>query len=295
LAAQAREVGVDLVAKSSGLKHSSIERYLRMSRQTTGVEVKDAPVIGANTLLLDIETSPNVAYVWSCWKVNVAPSQLISTSEVLSWAAKWLGSSKVAFDCREGERTDKRLVQTMWNMIDRADVVVAHYGQGFDEKVLRTRWMTHGIRQPSPYKSIDTLRIAKDAFHFPSNKLDGIARYLGIGKKVEHEGFSLWTKCMADDHDAWRRMIKYNIGDVELLEQVYLRFRQWDKKHPNLALCFDDGDTHCVCCGGTRVKKVNKPSRTAVSVFGTYRCLDCGKMMRGVSRKHRDQVLRNVQ
>jgi hypothetical protein len=40
-------------------------------------------------------------------------------------------------------------------------------------------------------------KVAKAHFRFLSNKLDYIVQYLGIGKKVEHEGFGLWRKVMA--------------------------------------------------------------------------------------------------
>lgn len=48
-------------------------------------------------LLLDIETSPNVAHVWGLWQQNVGTNQLLEASEVMCWAAKWYGEKDVAF------------------------------------------------------------------------------------------------------------------------------------------------------------------------------------------------------
>ena len=41
---------------------------------------------------------------------------------------------------------------------------------------------------PSPYKTIDTLKIARKYFGFNSSKLDDLGRVLGAGEKVRHGG-----------------------------------------------------------------------------------------------------------
>lgn len=286
--------GVNKAAKVYGIKESSVKRVMRMCKQTAVIptESLDGKV---KILLLDIETSPLLAYCWGTYKQNISPVQIVATTELMSWAAKWLGGSVVAVDSREGEKDDKRLSQTALDIVNKADIVIAHNGNDFDLKVLNTRWMAHGMTPPAPYKSVDTLMIARGCFRFPSNKLEAIARYLGIGCKTEHEGFALWTKCLADDADAWERMRTYNAHDVELLEEIYLRLRAWDKKHANVALYFDDGLKRCVCCGSAEIENIPYVATTAVSVFGVVRCKDCGKVMRECTREKRDNVYRNVQ
>ena len=49
-------------------------------------------------LLLDIESSPNTAHVWGLWQQNVSINQLMESSYVLCYAAKWLGEDEVHFD-----------------------------------------------------------------------------------------------------------------------------------------------------------------------------------------------------
>ncbi len=49
-------------------------------------------------LLLDIESSPNTAHVWGLWQQNVSINQLMESSYVLCYAAKWLGQKDVLFD-----------------------------------------------------------------------------------------------------------------------------------------------------------------------------------------------------
>ena len=48
-------------------------------------------------LILDIETAPNLAYVWKFFKANISPKQVLEDCSIMSWSAKWLGDDKTAF------------------------------------------------------------------------------------------------------------------------------------------------------------------------------------------------------
>ena len=48
-------------------------------------------------LILDIETSPHTGFHWGLFQQNISIGQLIESSSVLCWAAKWLGEKKVYF------------------------------------------------------------------------------------------------------------------------------------------------------------------------------------------------------
>jgi hypothetical protein len=71
------------------------------------------------------------------------------------------------------------------------------------------------------------LKVVRQHFRFPSNKLDYVAQELGLGSKEKHEGFELWVKCMQRDLAAWQKMEKYNIQDVILLEKLYTTLLPW--------------------------------------------------------------------
>ena len=45
-------------------------------------------------LILDIETSPHTGFHWGLFQQNISIGQLIESSTVLCWAAKWLGEKK---------------------------------------------------------------------------------------------------------------------------------------------------------------------------------------------------------
>ena len=50
------------------------------------------------TLLLDVETSPNTAHVWGLWQQTVSLNQLMESSRVMCWAAKWVDEKVILFD-----------------------------------------------------------------------------------------------------------------------------------------------------------------------------------------------------
>ena len=39
-------------------------------------------------LVLDVETRPNLAYVWKIWDENIGINQIEESTEVICWAAK---------------------------------------------------------------------------------------------------------------------------------------------------------------------------------------------------------------
>lgn len=212
-----------------------------------------------NILLYDIETSPNVAYTWGKYDQNVP--EFIQESYMLCYSYRWLGdkSTKVAalpdFDLYKKQPTnDKALVQSLWELFNKADVIIAHNGDAFDIKYSNGRFLTHGLPPPTTYRTIDTLKIARNRFKLNSNKLDDLGQALNLGRKLETGGFGLWVGCMNGDEKSWKLMKKYNKQDVDLLLDVYLTLRPWAKNHPNLNIMFDT-DRQCPVCHSHKVQK----------------------------------------
>jgi len=223
-------------------------------------------------LLLDIESSPNTAHVWGLWQQNVSINQLMESSYVLCYAAKWYGEKEVMFDSVHKSRP-KTMLKGIHGLLNDADAVVHYNGTKFDIPTLNKEFLLHSFNPPSPYKQIDLLRVVRSNFRFPSNKLDYVAQRLNLGKKHEHEGHELWVKCMNGDKDAWKRMEKYNIQDVVLLENLYSHLLPWIKSHPNHNL-FSDGHV-CPNCSSSSLQRRG----TAISATGTYQryqCRSCG-------------------
>lgn len=243
------------------------------------------PVSGPRILILDIETSPMQAYVWKRWKENISLDQTISEWFMICWSAKWLGETDTFGDCcipdEIQEEDDMRICYSLWNVLNEAEIVIAHNGSHFDIPMINSRFAIHGFLPPSPYKQIDTLDVAKRSFKFSSNKLDALAGYFNIEHK-DPTDFKLWKACMEGSKKALDYMFSYNKKDVEILEKVYLKIRPWIKNHPNLAtISMDDGLT-CPICGGHDVIPIpGKFAGTSVGQYQAYRCRDCFAVVRG--------------
>ena len=242
-------------------------------------------------LIADIETAPTMAYVWRRWKQDIHQKLVIREGYLLSWAAKWLGSGIIMSDSLFKNRhqfykdpeNDKGVAASMWKLLDQCDMVVFHNGDKFDIPILNSRFLLHGFNRPGPYKPIDTLKIAKRTFGFPSNALDSIAQYLGLGKKIDDGGFDTWAGCMDGDPESWALMMEYNIHDINILEKVYLKMRAWDHRHPNVALHSDSNVSLCGVCGSSSLRLEKKSYHTSVNRFPVFRCGGCGALSRSRS------------
>jgi hypothetical protein len=210
----------------------------------------------ARVLLIDIETSPNVGYTWGKYDQTVI--EPLRGWELLSFAYKELGRGKAKCVARPDfrDKTEASLVKAVWKILNAADVIVAHNGDRFDLPKLRAKFVEHGLPPTTPFKTIDTKKIAKAHFGFYSNSLNDIARDLGLGQKLQTGGFELWKGCIAGNPASWRRMRRYNIWDVILLEKVYQKLKSWYSSHPNLALYGGEGDKpECPVCESTKVQR----------------------------------------
>lgn len=231
-------------------------------------------------LFFDLETAPIEAYTWGLWQQNVSISQIIKPTEVLCFGARWYGSKKVIFKSVHHDGKEVML-QALHELMDEADVLVGWNSRRFDHKHIRREFITAGMMPPAPTADLDLMEVVKNNFNFPSNKLDYVSQILGVGSKVKHEGFELWTKCLAGDGRAWRMMRKYQIQDVDLLVDLYEKLLPWmGNKHPNRSV--DDGIDCCTVCGSTKLQARGFLT-TQAGKYQRYQCQDCGKWMKAKS------------
>lgn len=233
-------------------------------------------------LVLDIETSPNVAHVWSLWQQNVGLSQLIEPSRMLCWAAQWYGDKRIMYsDIREGRST---MLDELRSVMDQADTIVTYNGKRFDIPRIATEFILEGMDQPSPFNQVDLYRFVRNRFSFPSHKLGYVAPALGVGEKVSHSGHELWVRCMEGDEAAWRMMKRYSKGDIKVTAALYEKLLPHIDTHPPVLLYQDDA---CNRCGGTDWTDGTKPYATAAgSLYPQLRCVGCGGWGRPVKREY---------
>lgn len=229
-------------------------------------------------LLLDIETAPNLAHVWSFWNTNVGANQVMEHSTMLSFAAKWVGKPDIAYRDVE-HQSEKMMLRSMNKLLNEADCIVAHNGNKFDMPKIRGRSLVHGLPLPSPYKQIDTYLIARKEFGFDSNSLEYLAKVLNLPhQKMKHKkfpGHEMWVECLKGNPAAWAEMKKYNIQDILVLEDLYLLVRPYAKTHPNFGVYLESEKTVCPKCGSEDRFK-DGYAHTMVGKFPKYGCHACG-------------------
>mgnify|MGYP002654223612 CR=1 FL=1 len=229
-------------------------------------------------LFLDLETSPNLAFVWGLWDQNVAINQLMESTEVICFGARWYGEKKVTFRSTHHDGK-KKMLKDLHALMEEADVLVGWNSAAFDSKHIKREFLEAGMLPPSPYKELDLMRVVKSQFKFPSNKLDYVAQTLGVGAKVQHSGFDLWIGCMAGDNKSWGKMKEYQIQDVNLLIDLYEKLKPWIKNHPHAAL-HEGIEGGCSNCASVNIQRRGY-ARTITATYQRFQCTDCGKWLRG--------------
>lgn len=234
-------------------------------------------------LFLDVETAPNVAYVWRTFKEFVGAKQLIEPTYLMSFSAKWLDHNEVFYE--ENRYDDEySLVKSLIRLLDEADFVVAHNAVKFDIPVIQGRAVALGLTPPSPFKVIDTFKVAKKHFKFPINTLEYLAEAFDCEhRKRSHEkfpGFELWLECLRQNDEAWEEMRVYNNEDVYVLEELYLKMRPWIQPHPNVANELEQDVHACPKCGSVHVHKRGF-YYTQTMKYQRYHCQECGAWSRG--------------
>lgn len=247
---------------------------------------------GIKVLLYDIESSPNVAYVWGKYEQNTL-GDFIKERQIISFAWKWLGDKDIHVlslpmlkSYKRDPENNKELIVELHRLISEADIAVGHNIDAFDDKMSNTGFIKHGLKPPPPHKTIDTLKVARSRFRFNSNKLGELGKFLGLGGKVQIPGFSLWSRCLSGDKKSWALMEKYNRGDVALLEKIYLKLRPWMRTHQNMNVL--DKHVGCSTCRSIHIQRrgwrINLYGRTP-----RYQCMRCGRWACGATIQNKLQ------
>jgi hypothetical protein len=253
------------------------------------------PKTGPAILIYDIETSPILGHVWDMWDTSVLEVERDWT--ILCFAYKWYGKRGTKFvaawhDPEWGtvDDGDRWVAERLHHLFSRADVIMAHNNDRFDQRKAQARFLAHGLPPPEPSIRFDTLKQARKHFAFGSNKLDELARQLGLGRKVPHTGKHTWLGCMNGDPKSQRLMERYNRRDVLLLEELYETIKGWaDVPFFNAGWwSTDESLLACAKCGktGTLIKRGFRTTRS-----GRYQRFQCSYEAGGCggysTRRHR--------
>ena len=295
-------IGSRQIANQLNIGKSTVNQYYKFWLEQNNI-IDDDTKNGPNVLVLDIETAPILGHVWRLWKQNVGLNQIESDWHLLSYAAKWYDSDEVIYEdqrYQEDITNDYDLLKNLWDLLDKADIVISQNGKNFDIRKIRARMIIHGFKPFSPIKHCDTLEVAKKTFGFTSNKLEYMTSVLCTetvkSKHAKFPGFELWKECLAGNIDAWNEMKAYNIDDVVSLQELYDKLAPWSDRLPNFSLYSNKNKFTCRC-GSHRLVESGF-AYTEISKFQKYVCEDCGSHYRGrknlLTKEKRESILTNV-
>ena len=228
-------------------------------------------------LVIDIEWSPALAYVWRMWDENISPDQLIDHGGMLCFCAHWVGSREFEF-YSEWEHGRKGMAEQALRLLTGADAVVTYNGDRYDLPKILGEIMLAGLTPPPKPASIDLLKTVKK-FGLNMNRMAYIAPLLGLGGKVKHEGFNLWKDVLNGCPKAQKKMTKYCIQDVKLTVKMYRKLLPFIQNHPKLRT----GDA----CPNCESKNTHKRGFRFTRYFRIQRnqCSNCGTWFETTRKK----------
>lgn len=203
----------------------------------------------ARILLYDLEISRDLVEGYGS-KYEFRVVKTIRHQELMCFSYKWLDEKKIHHVSRHDFLDYKEAVKDLNRVMGEADICIAHNGARFDNKVANRFFIKEGLSPVPPYKTIDTLQIARREFKFQSNSLNDLCDYLEIGNKSKITYADLETDYMTDKpaQKTLDLMKKYNNMDITLLEKLYIKLRPFTKNHVNLGMLTQQQGV-CAKCG----------------------------------------------
>ena len=207
----------------------SCKQALKEVRQEQKEDTRKLQSGKAKVLIYDIETSPNIGWFWRAgYKLNISTDNIMKERAIICVSYKWLGEDQVFNLTWDKDQDDKFLIEQFVEVLNEADLIVAHNGDRFDIKWLKTRALFHRIPMLPNYKQFDTLKVVKSKLYLNSNRLDYIAKFLGYEGKNK-TSIDLWTDIIFKNcKKAMNTMLDYCDEDVRQLEKVYNELKYLD-------------------------------------------------------------------
>lgn len=231
-------------------------------------------------LVIDVETRPMESRHWGIWNQNIGISQIQKPDGMLCMAAQFVGERRVHF-ASQWDDGEKGLAKSVRKLMDEADVIAGWNSNRFDLPWLNRILIESRLPEPSPYKTLDLMRVVKKRVRLPSYKLDFVAQWLGVGKKLRTGGYDLWDDVLAGVPSAQTKMRRYNIQDTRLTVAVYeeLRSRGWVSPPVNASIQLGHVCPHCE----SERLQARGYEMTATRRYKRWQCLDCKRWSRSVT------------
>ena len=262
---------------------------------------KDYKAAYGKLIVLDIETTPHLAYTFGLRKTTIPMENVLKESSILSFCWKIYGEAEVFYEAiplsQEDKWDDRELVLKLHKLFNKIGGCAGHNLANFDIPTITRRFFHYGLPPVPKFHVIDTLTMAKDTGRGLSNKL----AYLTRGQSEEKSshgkfpGMSLWLQYLAGNPEAYQEMQHYNILDVRSNEILLNRLRPYSNVYipGQREAAEESGKPTCLC--GSNDLQARGFYTTRTGRYQRYRCNTCGKWLSSrLSEKGQAQVSRNV-
>lgn len=269
-----------------------------MTNRLKSIQPRINPASTVKAVTLDIERIPGRVSmqhrgftikgdVWDLNALKHMTGRRIHADDMTEWprticaAWKWYDAPDVEFAAEWNVGGYDGFMRTVWDVFDRADLIIGHNADRFDARHLMGGWAEMGLPAPSPYKVIDTLKIARGSFAYESNTLDALNKRLGIDAKTDKYSVEVARAAVDGHKDAQARIESYNRGDIIASEALFDRLRPYARNIPHLGMWSGD-PLACPNCGHS-MTATGRTVHANVQVYEGYVCPNCGAHGRGTT------------
>ena len=270
-----------------------------MTKRLKNIQPRIAPTVNVNAVTLDVERIPGRHSTWHrgqtitgpFWDLNEIKAwtgKRIHADDVKEWprticaAWKWYDQEGVEFAAEWQVGGYDGFMRAVWEVFDQADLIIGHNADRFDARHLMGGWAEMGLPAPTPYKVVDTLKIARGTFAYESNTLDALNKRLGIDAKTDKYDVKIARAAVNGDREAQAVLESYNRGDIVASEALFDRLRPYARSIPHLGMWTDD-ELACPSCGHT-MTATGKTVHANVQRYEHLTCPNCGAHARGTAR-----------
>lgn len=262
---------------------------------------KDYKAAYGKLIVLDIETTPHLAYTFGLRKTTIPMENVLKESSILSFCWKIYGEEEVFYEAipldQEDKWDDREIVLKLHHLFSKIGGLAGHNVAAFDVPTITRRFFHHGLPPTPRIHIVDTLTMAKDTGRGLSNKL----AYLTRGQSEEKSshgkfpGMSLWMQYLAGNPEAYQEMMDYNTMDVRSNEALLNRLLPYSNVYiPGQREAAElNGAPTCFC--GSSDLQSRGYFTTRSGKYRRYRCNQCGKWLSSrLTEKGQAAISRNV-
>lgn len=269
-----------------------------MSRSATS---KDYKAAYGKLIVLDIETTPHLAYTFGLRKTTIPMENVLKESSILSFCWKIYGEPEVFYEAIPLEQADKwddrELVMKLHRLFCKIGGLVGHNVQAFDIPTITRRFFHYSLPPTPKFHVIDTLTMAKETGRGLSNKLAYLTRGQDLEKSAHGKfpGMALWMQYLAGNPEAYQEMEDYNRMDVRSNEVLFNRLRPYSNVYipGQREAAEESGRPTCLCGSNDLQSRGHYTTRSGR--YQRFRCNQCGKWLASrLTEKGQGAVSRNV-